>query len=656
MADVSVLSDDELKSIAGIQDMSDDELRKIAGDDFSVLEKIASDDKERAENVVEGTKEGLKRSGQGLKQIGLDAKSGIKRVGKFIEGGSMEGFDPEAEAREYTAKIMKERLAFEESKAGKSTVGKVSSFIAENLPAMAVPGGMAGKIGTRMLTGGAAGLGIAGTQFVPEGGSRAMQAIGGGAVSSLFPGATTAIGRITDKGIGLAKKYTDPLAGKVTPDIAKYLTGREITPDMKTRIETARGLGVTLTPAEAGNNPILAKRQGALGRTDKGAEELLDFQVKRSIKEKEAIDGLLKDIGDDTPGQMGVREAARKIIKSQKDAYKTAADPLYKKAYQHKVSEETFNKLKDDPVIMDTWNRMQKDPKAQKYIRDLEPNSVAVIDTIKKKIYGEIKSLRNAGGKGTLDDQSLNDSYYAIKDALVKETRIAEKITKPDDKSSYELALQLYAPEASAANSLKKSELGRLANLDDKSLKKVAGMIFDRTETDPRQFKYMRDILSKKDPQDWNRLVRGEIERRMDKLGPDQRRSGSEFYKKILKADEDFRMFDDALKGNPTAQKKLRAMREAFKYMIGKQDIKGAAMKSETFLSSAREVVAKVGLVAREILGGKKDKAMVDFITNPKWDEEFIKIMKVNDKAERLSRIGALLGKISASSVESDGE
>lgn len=220
---------------------------------------------------------------------------------------------------------------------------------------------------------------------------------------------------------------------------------------------------------------------------------------------------------------------------------------------------------------------------------------------------------------------------------------------------TYELARSIYGDGAKPLQALKESDIGRIADLPDRQLKNVSKIIFDPAQTDRKVMSRMRNQIGSQSPGAWNQIVRNEMERRLDKTSGD----GVSFYTKILKGNRDFNQFLTATKGIPGAQKRLIDMRTAFKNIINPTSSRTAASLSKSSLDVPRSTLQAVKDIASNVLGGRYDKAFVEFITNPKWDKElsdFMKSSKNMNVYDKSIKYGAFLGKITTglTNVEQD--
>lgn len=145
------------------------EAEKLRAAGFSEAE-IAEYSKPRTQRIVDALDQG---SQQYMDTVSSAAKQGLLDIG---QGAKQLGLgvlaDYEGQKR-YTRQVDRQRAEYDQSPAGQSTQGKITRFAAGTAPYMLLPFGQS-RTGAALL-GGA----IGGTQFVPEGGSRASATLGG---------------------------------------------------------------------------------------------------------------------------------------------------------------------------------------------------------------------------------------------------------------------------------------------------------------------------------------------------------------------------------------------------------------------------------------------------------------------------------------------
>jgi hypothetical protein len=141
----------------------------------------------------------------GLGRSFVDAGEGVKQLA--LQGAEKVGFAPKGTADNYTQQADEERQFYENTPIGQSTTGKVARFVGNALPYVAVPGAAAEGLLARIAGNAAINAGIGAAQFVPENGSRTLNATAGG----LLGAGGTAVGAGAAKVInGLKGNLANP--------------------------------------------------------------------------------------------------------------------------------------------------------------------------------------------------------------------------------------------------------------------------------------------------------------------------------------------------------------------------------------------------------------------------------------------------------------
>lgn len=144
------------------------------------------------------------------------------------------------------------------------------------------------------------------------------------------------------------------------------------------------------------------------------------------------------------------------------------------------------------------------------------------------------------------------------------------------------------------------------------------------------------------------KIARDKIEGSLNK----SQYTGSNFYNKILSNDKKFNKLKYSLRNVPEAQRKLDDMRMVFGRLINTPTAKTAEALSRTSMSKDRATYGAISHKVKEILsGGRYDKAAVELITNPKWNEELSKLNKVTNSEKLASELYKLLGRAGAQGV-----
>lgn len=428
-------------------------------------------------------------------------------------------------------------------------------------------------------------------------------------------GAAPFVGRKAGEGIDTLKQ----LFGKRTDGMVDEFAGGTFPQEAQRRVRSAERLNQNITPAEALGDPILAARQGSLGTSDEGARSLVDFSNKRAAAQEASIDSLLDRLSSGSSAAADVRGTAQKIVKQQQDALSAQAKPLYEKAYEVTIPKQAQAALEADPVLAAAAKRIQRDPIYQKALDGAGPDRLKFWDLVKREVDDQAQSFKQSGErqKGGL----VSDSTGTLKSIL-------------DDLSpDYAAARAIYGEGARPLQALREGAVGRIAALNDDKLKNVSRILFDPRETDPKVLNQLRQQFLKENPDAWKGIIRNEIERRLDATKGGK--TGSNFYSTILAKDRDFRLFLNASRGMPDVQRTLMDMRRVWRDVINPESVKGAAGKAKSSLDVPRSSIEAGVNYVKNLLGGKADKAAVEFITDPKWADDLARIAKIKNQARR---------------------
>lgn len=594
-----------------------------------------------AKNYAKGVGRGMLDIGEGLKQIGL-------------EGAEAIGFADEGAADRYTQKAQERRDLYNQSEAGQSGFGTFGRIVGNVGPYLALPplrgAGLAATAGYSGLLG----SGIAGTQFVGEDGSRATNALIGGALGGgvpiAFAGGKAALGGLKNLGKSAYNKFTGKPSQEMVDDLMMGVspsTLRGLDPKQSQQIANrilknkaaAERLGLTPTPAEASGSPAAAAAQGRLGTSPEGANRLFNFQKGQQIARQKAVSDVLDTISPSSANaSTQVRSAAQSALSKKEKALQQAAKPYYEKAYKQTVGKDTLQDFLNDSNIAKSYDDVTRNPLYKTELSGAPKDSIRVLDYVKRDIDDKIEAARRVGENNK------------VRILMKSKNKLVEEIdnVSPD----YKTARGIYSEGAQPLTQLRESQLGQISKLDDKQLKRASKIIFDPSQTDSKVLTKLRDEISKENPDAWRRIIRNEMERRLDTATVQRtEKIGSAFYNKILATNRDFNQFLKATKGLPGAQKKLIDMRRAFKDLVELETTKGAAGKAKSSLDVERNTLQLAINRLNNFLGGKYDKAGINLITSGKWDKEFTKIMKKSDKLERAIALDQLLSRIAAQSA-----
>lgn len=463
----------------------------------------------------------------------------------------------------------------------------------------------------------------------------------GAPISLQAGGALARSARNTARGVA---ENVRQLAGQRTPGVVEEFAGSSLPRSAERRLRSAERLDEQITPAEATGDPILAARQGAAGTSDEGARRLVEFGEQRMARQGETVEQFLDDLSSSTESAANeIRASAKKIIRQQQDALSDKAAPIYKKAFESSVDDETARGLLSDPVLGKYAKEVRQSPLYQTEIGRVQGQSEKL--NYITGITGRVKKVGLSDGlkgvrfwdlvKRRIDDEieSAMRSGERNRARILEQSR--QKVVQSLDSVSddYAAARAIYGEGAKPLQAIRESAVGRIANLNDDKLKRVSKTLFDPSETDPQVLGKLRDNFIKDNPDAWRRVIRNEIERRLDSVKGE--RTGSTFYNTILSKDRDFRMFLNATKGMPEVRKTLIDMRRVWKDLINPESVKGAAGKAKSSLDVPRSSVEAAVNFIKNNLGAQADRAAVELITSPNWADEVKRIAQIDSKRKR---------------------
>lgn len=401
-------------------------------------------------------------------------------------------------------------------------------------------------------------------------------------------------------------------------------------------LKSARRLGVDITPAEAGGSPIAAQTQGQLGTSKQGTQALYEFGKKRLGQEKQAVAGMLDELSpNNASAAVEVRRATQKVISKEEKALQETARPFYEQSASDLIPKKEFGGLSKSNIFQHYLQKVKGDPLLADDIAKYPDNSVKVLDYVKKYMDDDIGRL--------IREEGVRSNKAAL--LTNQKNKMLEMLDKHSD--NYKTARTIYSVDGAGVRQLKESNIGRIADLSDVQLKNVSKIIFDPAQTDIKVMNQMREKIQKENPGAWSRLIRNEMERRLDKAGD---YAGSTLYNKVLKSDRDFNQFLAATKGMPGVRRKLIDMKRAFKDLIEPVSTKTAARTSKLYFDAparGSNIEAAIGYV-KDAVKGKYDQAAIKMITNNQWDKEFNALMRIQNKDLRTQKLISLFTKVGA--------
>lgn len=460
-----------------------------------------------------------------------------------------------------------------------------------------------------ILGSGLGGAAFGGLQYVNPDESRLGNAGTGALFGSALGATTPLIGKALKGGY---QKVRDLLGSKskVAEDMVGNLTEAELATALK-KSQAGKRLGVNLTPGEASGSQLQSKFEGKLGISPENEKRILSFKNEQKEHQQQSIKNLMDKISPEQGlSAAKLRESAQSIIKKRKGALQEEARPFYEAAENQAISPNRFNALTRDGNIGKALEKVTNSSEYKSELKGYAPNSVKVLDLVKRQLGDKIGTAKRLG---------QDDRARVIKNSQDKLIRSLDDIS-PD----YAKARSIYAEEMPNIKQLTEGEVGKIANLKDTKLKDAGKIIFDPSETDIKVLNKIRDEFMAENPDAWKGIIKDEMQRKIatKNLGKTGNH-GSNFYDNILANDRQYQQFYNALKGDKSAQMKLRDMRAAFKDLMNSYTVKTAGGQAKSSLDVERSSGQFIKNLVSNMLGGKYDKAAIDMITSGKWDEAF---------------------------------
>jgi hypothetical protein len=528
-----------------------------------------------------------------------------------------------------------------------SMAGNIAGEVGAALPLAAATSGM-GLFPGAISTGAASGA----SEYVHPNQSRFMNTLIGGGLGAATAGVIKGGAKV---GRGVSKAVSKHLGRKkdVAKDVFQGLPENEVA-DMLEAQAAGQRLGINLTPAEASGNPLLAKTEGKLGVTPETEQALYEFKKGQKSAQKEAVEKFKTEISSsEDVANNKAREAAKNIIEKKRQRLQQKARPYYEKSEKQVISKEQLADIMKDSNIMDAYKKVLSDPLYQTELEGFDKASIKVLDQVKKRLDSKRSSFLSQGER---------EEARIIKKSQQKLINALDEVS-PD----YKTARAIYSEESPNIKALEDSKIGKIANLGDEKTKNISKTIFDPAETDMKTFLKVRNEMLEESPETWRRVVRDEMERRLDssKSLPSTQNYGSEFYSNILARDKDFKKFYEAL-GDPKSktptpeQLRLSDMRKAFKGLINSVTAKTAAGQSKTFMTSTGRggYTGKVVDFYNELTKGKYDKAAIEIITDKDWKKYLpsdVKKAIKTDSPQNPNQLMNMLIAVEASKASSPG-
>ena len=512
-------------------------------------------------------------------------------------------------------------------------------------------GGGGASVLSRLLSGAAASAASSGLSAAGRGEKGADVAIESGIGAVLDP---------VIQGVGAARKLVKSRReasqlGGVQPEVdAIESAASNLEEAVKAQAET----GIRTLPAQKTLDPFQLETQSFIGQNPEVSTKAFNVLKEQNKEAATAVQGLLGSIASPrspaaSPGQ--ARTAAGNIVKSRELMRAEAASPIYKQAFRRQRQGKIG--------LLDTSSL---ELKAEKMAGQFDPvgqvskNILTVLGKV-KNAKGDLSRLHNA--KLEIDqiinargDNSIGNTTKRFLVDLQKDLVDVMTTQSP----SYRAARDEFRRLSPLVDEVRSGVFGRIADIADKDLKRVSGIIFDATESNPdiaiNAIRSLKNIEGGKEIAAG--LLRTEIEKRLGRMKSDLTeltetggRNLENLPSKLLSAvfgnAKQKKMLIGALNElNPSASKNAKWLETSLtRASTGRpggsqtgirsvitEQLRGVSMGIRRFFKSPIDSIAGIG---EEAQFSRKVSALGDALYNPDWAPDMAKIRRLNPGSQQ---------------------
>ena len=274
--------------------------------------------------------------------------------------------------------------------------------------------------------------------------------------------------------------------------------------------EASDATGIDLFPAQKTKLPSDLQAQSYMPELPAGTARASKALAKQNEQAFDAVVQFLKDTAPDesvVTGPKKFRTAAQRAVDGRINLRKQKTSGLYKEAYENAqpvditpVNEYIDELLESFPKGTQTHNEMLALKKA---LNPKEPLTLQQLHNI--KIDTIDPKLNSYGGDSI--GRTAKRNMTLLKNRLIKQLE--------DSNPLYIEANKAFEKASGPVTAIQESIVGKVADMKDSQLKRMAATIFDAAETDPTVVSNAKKIIQDVDPDAWNELFRVEIERRL---------------------------------------------------------------------------------------------------------------------------------------------
>lgn len=441
-------------------------------------------------------------------------------------------------------------------------------------------------------------------------GDIALSAGGNAILGSAFEGGGQLIGRgllpAAGKGIGyLANKGQDFYDGIVAK--AKGIPHESVNPDsafngveaQETK-QAADTLGLPLSKAET----TMAKGDLDQERTLRGlpgsSDKFNEADQIRNPKIRQAVTDFMDNIAPSSAvptAAADVRAAAKGAINTAENDRAAAAQPHYDASNPQTISQESYDTLMKNPVIEDTWKKIQSDTVYKGALDGVAPNSGQALHAIKTSLDDQIGAASRAGEKFRAS-QLINTKNNLLN-------------TLEEQVPEYNVARQTFRDNSGPVNQLQNSIIGKVADTKDTQLKTVARTLFDPAESDPKVLQQAMNAIKQQNPDAWNAILRNHIQSQFENMKVSTQNGasfGKAFANQFMGTEKKREMLSMALRDNPEALENFKLLMRVMPRLGAAGDVGSPTATRQVFLEKYKDNLggAVVGALGGYAAGGKE--------------------------------------------------
>lgn len=342
----------------------------------------------------------------------------------------------------------------------------------------------------------------------------------------------------------LLGSFTERKPQDVPPEAMPNVTEANLLTD-KTGIDLARGQQI-YTPSVLEDMSILTLLP------NESSQQAYKFLAKQNKQAADAVSQFVKAIAPPESlvvGSKNFRDTSKQAIDNLIEQRTNAANPFFRQAKQTsngiildiqndlgvKTEYETGKAITNPATGLPTGENI-KTNKIRRFVienidKDGNPEQISIdVQSSAGKKIRQIMSAINRAGNNFDELDAVKDQLNAMLEknatsGLDRKTAkhlrtIKNKLVQTFENQSpdYKQGMDIYRNMSPEINQLEESLIGRVSKIKDIDLRKISGMIFNATETNPEILKTVKTIINNTNPEAFNQLLNVEIQRRLGKL------------------------------------------------------------------------------------------------------------------------------------------